>query len=282
MAALLPPVGARISIIATAAFVFLAMNSVQIACADPIPFIPPANPKAVIEIVGDGDFTAENGVVGGTGTEYDPYIIRGLNLSVPDRAAGLYIHLTRASFVVKYVNITEAVSSYANYGILLDDVINGTVDLCRVRGTDTGISVRRSDSVSLDLNSISVAGNAGLSLSSCTGLSINGNRMDYCDNGILMTDVESASIYNNVITNSRYGIALVHCNGVIALGNEIKGTLVPYSDDSWTGNVWTGHEQVIDQPLGKLMIFGVVLPSLAALGVAAFIVRRRRSRTATV
>jgi nitrous oxidase accessory protein NosD len=275
-------VGARISIIAAAAFVLLAMNSAQIAWADPIPFIPPANPKAVMEITGDGDFTAENGVVGGNGTEYNPYIIQGLNLTVSDQAAGLYIHLTRASFLVKYVNITNAGSSHANYGILLDDVTNGTVDLCGVRGSDMGITVRRSASVSLDLNDISGAMNAGLSLTSCTDLSIYGNRMDHCDYGILMTDVQSANIYNNVLTNSRYGIALVHCNGVGAFGNEITGTLVPYSDDSWTGNVWTGHQQVIEQPLGKLLIFGVVLPSCAALGVAAFIVRRRRSRTAAV
>lgn len=76
-----------------------------------------------INIYRDGDFTPANGVVGGSGTESDPYRIEGWVLDGP--AAGITIRYTKAYAVLS--NITVNVIG-GGYGLELDRVTHLSVD----------------------------------------------------------------------------------------------------------------------------------------------------------
>ncbi|HDJ25985.1 MAG TPA: hypothetical protein ENF34_01550, partial [Candidatus Bathyarchaeota archaeon] len=60
--------------------------------------------RGPIEIYGDEDFTSENGVVGGSGTPDDPYIIEGWEISA-DEQTGIFITETTKYFIIRNCHI---------------------------------------------------------------------------------------------------------------------------------------------------------------------------------
>ncbi|MDI6841143.1 MAG: C25 family cysteine peptidase, partial [bacterium] len=98
-----------------------------------------------IYIDGNMAFTSENGVVSGSGTKIDPYIIEGWDIDashgigptgIPD-SAGIYIRGTDAYFTIRNCNIHDGGSAYR--GIVLDCVSNGRIEIVKVRDCRTGI-----------------------------------------------------------------------------------------------------------------------------------------------
>lgn len=78
--------------------------------------------RGSIHIVGDDDFTEENGVRGGSGTAEDPYRIANWTI-VPTERFGISIENTRAHVVLQNVTIPEAVGN----GVFLSDVGNVSI-----------------------------------------------------------------------------------------------------------------------------------------------------------
>ena len=81
-----------------------------------------------IVIIGDGNFTEENGVIGGSGTKDDPYIIANwvikANGTTPYMGtAGIFIANTTKYFVIRNVTIFGG-----DWGILLDNVSNFVIE----------------------------------------------------------------------------------------------------------------------------------------------------------
>ena len=58
-------------------------------------------PRGPIYIFGDEGFTWENGVIGGSGTPDDPYIIEGWVIDTLGYDYGIYIDHTTAHFVLR-------------------------------------------------------------------------------------------------------------------------------------------------------------------------------------
>ncbi len=106
--------------------------------------VPYVNAKAnsyhdPIVIDGDANFTFANGVARGVGTLGDPYVIEGWDISgVGSSGAAVLVNNTTASFVVRDVSV---ILSGSGTGVLLQDVVNGTVENVTVSYCDSGISL---------------------------------------------------------------------------------------------------------------------------------------------
>ena len=84
-----------------------------------------------IRINSDSDFTSENGIVSGSGTKDDPYIISGWDIDAHGAGTAIYIGNTTAYFVVKNCNLHNTSYHSSDYeegsGIMLYNVINGII-----------------------------------------------------------------------------------------------------------------------------------------------------------
>ena len=86
--------------------------------------------RGPIEIVGDGDFTSENGVVSGRGTPDDPYIIEGWEINAT-WSTGIKIANTRAYFIIRNCYIYSSGPDWAwGTGIMLNNATNGRIESC--------------------------------------------------------------------------------------------------------------------------------------------------------
>ncbi|MCX8173454.1 MAG: right-handed parallel beta-helix repeat-containing protein [Thermoplasmata archaeon] len=92
-----------------------------------------------IYINGNSNFTYENGVVGGSGTSSDPYVIQSWEIDCSN-AHGIWIANTTLHFVIRNVQIrSENLSSF--YGIYLTNLTNARIENVTVQNTMTGFTV---------------------------------------------------------------------------------------------------------------------------------------------
>jgi len=94
-----------------------------------------------IYIYGNGDFTVENGVMSGSGTAADPYIIEGWRIDAPKADYGVTIDHTTAYFVIRDCVIERARIA----GIAFNSVTNGTVEALQISRSDTAMQFLNSD-----------------------------------------------------------------------------------------------------------------------------------------
>jgi parallel beta-helix repeat protein len=152
-----------------------------------------------IIIVGNQGFTAANGVVAGSGTALDPYIIQGWEI---DGGQGMFLLNTEAFVIIRNVYVH---SSYS--GIDLYNVHNVRVE--NVTLTDNGSGVRMEYSASIV---------------------VNGSRISYThgsedDGGITVLESKGISITNNVLSsNARWGLRVSYSE-VSVYGNTIESSL---------------------------------------------------------
>lgn len=90
-----------------------------------------------IEITSDYEFTSKNGVVAGSGTADDPYVIEGWQIDAGYHDYGIRIHRTTRAFVIRNVEISGA----AKAGIYLSHVTRGIVQDCNLSGNWIGITL---------------------------------------------------------------------------------------------------------------------------------------------
>lgn len=199
---------------------------------------------APILILGNSDFTAANGVVGGTGTAADPYIISGWEITVPQNAKyAIKIENTSAHFVIRGV-IIRGVAAADGAAISLGFVSAGKLEKCLISDSRNGIEISSSTGITMTGNVISVQG---------TGLRITGENADeynlaidqtnelnnkpiryfYGEDGKTVTGITSNNLYfaacknmtitNNKITNGD-GIHLAFVQDSTVSGNEVYRT----------------------------------------------------------
>jgi len=118
-------------------------------------------PRDPIYIHGDQGFTWENGVVKGSGTPEDPYIIEGWVIDTRSHDYGIYIDGTRAHFVIRNCQIRYP---QERAGIFLSNVQNGRIEGNAIFGGKIAIHLLASQNVV-----------------------ITGNAIGYCDYGILVS-----------------------------------------------------------------------------------------------
>ena len=163
-------------------------------------------PHAPIYIDGNDDFIPANGVVAGSGTKNDPYIIENWNIDALS-AHGIEIRNTAAYFVVCNCVVENGADSY--YGIYLDNVVNGRIENNICFKNYRGIWLRHSSNNIMDNNTCLNNFN-GILLDSSSSNILSNNTCSNNYYGILQYFEHSINntISNNLVENNRYGIRL--------------------------------------------------------------------------
>jgi len=117
-----------------------------------------------ITILGNGDFTEENGVVAGSGTEEDPYIISGWEIDASGgELHGVKIENTTAFVTLRALVVTGA-SSQKGAGIRIGFATNVTLDSCAVSSSFNGVQIASSTDITMRSTVLYVVGH-GLNVS---------------------------------------------------------------------------------------------------------------------
>ncbi len=98
-------------------------------------YLHPIRPFHTIKIDSNADFTSDNGVIGGSGTPSDPYIIGWWDINANGTDYSIYIGNVTAYFVVEHCYIHNT----SKYGIHLYNTINGYFLKNRIYENPTGI-----------------------------------------------------------------------------------------------------------------------------------------------
>lgn len=170
-------------------------------------------PHLPIVISGNVDFTAANGVTGGTGTASDPYIIEGWNIT--SRAifgpAGITINDTSAYFVIRNVYTNDA----ANPGIRMKNVTNGAVGGSYVSAYPNSLTLDSSRNILIFNDTIYYYASIGSSYN----VTLINNKIG----NVFATS--STDVY--IIDNQFHGVRCQACidtsSGVTISGNDIPG-----------------------------------------------------------
>ncbi len=172
--------------------------------AAPTACFSPVLPHAPIAIAGNTDFTAANGVVGGSGTIADPYLISGWNIVCPSKTGtrGIQIGGTTAPFVIRNVKAQSC-----ELGILLSSAQNGRVERAMAADILTGVGVSSGQDITIDGCRVSYQLGVGVGASSSTNIVIERNRLEFGLVGINLNNCSGCSVYgNNVLSNMNQGI----------------------------------------------------------------------------
>ena len=201
------------------------------------------NPHGVISIHGDAEFTAANGVMGGSGTAEDPYVIADWLIDVSEGYSyGIGVFNTTMPFVIRRVHVLGGpITGSATYeGIYLTNVANG-----RIEGSEISnyifhdVHIEYSRDIVVDGNTM--------------------NAQDIGDIGISVESSDRVTIVNNEISNgSSYGIQLPGTTGSVVYHNSLmynsSFAFLQAADNSaanaWDagypagGNYWTDYHGV--------------------------------------
>ena len=171
-----------------------------------------------IYINGNDDFVVgQNGVVSGSGTEIDPYIIENWDINASS-ANGIEIRNTSLHFIIRNCLIHDGrISYYPNDGIYFCNLSKGKIDNVTLYNNGCGIHLNHSSNISLESCAINGSGGHGIYLFH----SLN-NLVSQCvvwasDYGVFLYNfskdnrIENCIAYNNV-----GGIHIWNC-----LGNDL-------------------------------------------------------------
>jgi parallel beta-helix repeat protein len=97
--------------------------------------------RGPIAILSDADFTAENGVVSGTGSAEDPYLIAGVEITAaPADAYGVRIENTQAAFVLRGVMVQGATDP-SGAAVRVAFSSRGRLEGCTISGSVNGFEI---------------------------------------------------------------------------------------------------------------------------------------------
>lgn len=247
-----------------------------------------------VHIDGNEGFTNASGVVWGSGTESDPYIIEGWEIEV-FATTGISITGTDAWFVIRGVHLFNS-NMTASVGISLWGVQNGTIENSSLTGMVTGVEMTISSQIVLNgceipshgyavyllecsdvtVSRCEVIGNdyTGIGVFRCTNVRLAHNNITDLGKGMDLYDSSSVEITNNTIArNWHNGILIGSCTGIVVHNNTftsdgvtLAGTTVSHYDthDITTDNLVNGdpiyyisnqNEVILDNiPVGQLIV----------------------------
>jgi parallel beta-helix repeat protein len=243
-----------LAILITSALVFCiiaALLDTPTALKDPLPGSDvPARitytSHAPISIIGNAGFldpNATTGIIRGSGTINDPYIIEGWDIDATSQVYAIYIDSTTLHFKIQDCNLHGATVA----GVRLINVKNGTLlsNVCTMN--EWGISVENSASINIRHNSIVWNTEDGISLYSCSNIIVNKNIISYSDwYGIELSSSSHITIINNnVESNSLRGIQIfTSCNYIDVIGNFINdnaGYGLIFDFSSQFNRIWNNY-----------------------------------------
>ena len=215
-------------------------------------------PHDPIYIESNDNFIPANGVISGSGTENDPYVIENWNIDASS-AHGIEIRNTNACFVIRNCYVHDG---WVNFkcGIHLHNVKNGTVDNNLMennyngkylassvnnllsnnlmKNNEFGIFLYSDSDNNLVSNNLVVNNWTGISLFASENNLVTNNLVKNNTNGIIPFDnSDNNLVINNIVENNEYGISLLYAsNNNLVKNNLVKnnkyGILVVASDNN--------------------------------------------------
>ena len=173
-----------------------------------------------IFINGNMDFTPENGVTRGNGTENDPYIIEGWNIPYDGITYnGIQIMNTNVFFIIRNCTISGFYNgtNFEYNSIFFDNVDNGKINNILGYENLRGIRVNLSNNILINNCSFSNYGRpdgVGISIRYCS----------YID------------IISCIVNDENYGITTWGCNNLLIKNCEIYNTNNALEVSSWTSD----------------------------------------------
>ncbi len=185
-------------------------------------------PHAPIYINGDGAFTPENGVTGGSGTPADPYIVEGweIDASSPLVDAGVYIRSTTAPFIIRDVYIHSGRSESSD-GILLINVVDARVENVTSTNNFYGIAIASSNNVTVDYGNYSNGNWFGISITRSNNFRVNHAIAHANDNwGIYLSDSADGNVTNSTFDGTLGdGVMSWSSSGITFTNNSVFGNV---------------------------------------------------------
>jgi len=183
-----------------------------------------------ISILGNADFTTENGVVGGTGTQDDPYIIAGWEIVVPaGEYYGVRIENVTAQFVLRGLIIQNA-TEMEGAGIRIGFASGGAIEGCSISNSMHGVYIVSSTDISMESCVLYVSGR---------GLQVVGESEEQYRHAIADTN-----LYNNNPIYYFYGLD----------GETISGLTTGHLTVAGSRNVIVSNNEVVNGD-GLLLAF---------------------------
>ena len=193
---------------------------------------------APITILGNSGFNATNGVVGGTGTAADPYVIAGWSIDAPP-SMGVQIRSTTAHVVLRDVMVTAApVDGFYFYAVSNVTLENVTA----LAGAGEGVRFESSHDAAV-LGSTLSGNLAGLVVLGSANVTVEGNAIGgNSGDGITVNASPGAVLVNNTISlngvgGAGYGIDLASTTDAVVSANRfsqngifLSGTSLPQFD----------------------------------------------------
>lgn len=172
-----------------------------------------------ILIDGDSDFTDVNGVVSGSGTPLDPYIIENWEISAAT-AAGIEIRNTSAHFVISNVTIVDGTSSFD--GLRLANVSNGRLEALNVSSNSAGVRLTAVSYISLSSSLVS-GGWVGTYLDAVQNVSVTRATLRGGRAGIEAHWSSNLTILEANVSSQLDGITLFNTDDVIVASSNVSG-----------------------------------------------------------
>lgn len=176
-----------------------------------------------ISIVGNGGFTHANGVVGGTGTASDPYIIADWEITAHLASAfvGISITDTDAHFIIRNCYVHGGSTSWI--GIYLSDCANGILENNNCSDDLNGITLDTSNNNNtLIKNTCSSNSHDGITIGSGSNNAlINNTCSSNDDDGIYLVYGSNNTLRNNICSSDgHHGISIDRSNNNALINNN--------------------------------------------------------------
>src|SRR5207245_10861914 len=195
-------------------------------------------PHAPILIQGNADFTAANGVVGGSGTSEHPYLIAGWEITNVDTMEAIFMRDTAAGFVIRDVYVHQP-PGLGFAGIRFIEVSNGRVEDSTVTGFAWDLSLEFTSNLTVARNNLShaeVAIQVWYANDTLPGVVVSENNLSSSQAGVSVSGGGRAAIVGNRMSNNSYGIRVDGSSNLSLVANalsknQFQGMLVTQSSN---------------------------------------------------
>lgn len=191
-------------------------------------------PHDPIWIWRNGSFTEKNGVVSGSGSQDDPYIIEGWEIDATDSRYGIYIAHIDKYFIIRNCKVYGA----DEVGIHLDQVRNGKIENCEILDNAEGLLLKHSSNNVLEAN---------------ISKDNRGSEILY-GNGISLRDSHENTLVDNATEGNEFGIVLLG-----STRNVLKNNVVVRSDVTGILLQDSSNDNLLKGNLAEKNNYGIVL-----------------------
>src|SRR3989454_4827288 len=203
----------------------LSLAAVAVSGGQPTPQVGTLHtPHAPILIQGNADFTAANGVVGGSGTSEHPYLIAGWEITNVDTMEAIFIRDTDASFIIQDVYVHQP-PGLGFAGIRFIEVSNGRVEDSTVTGFAWDLSLEFTNNLTVSRNNLShadLAVRVWYPNDTLPGVVVSDNNLSGNQVGVSVSAGGRATIVGNLLANNSYGIRVDGSSNVSLVANSLS------------------------------------------------------------